>query len=73
MCDIWIEEEVQRGISLMKRRKRAGDKVKSREDEVEKVLGGLNRLFGCRSLRIDIHRRLCVGITVHTALYGEET
>ncbi|KAK3869735.1 hypothetical protein Pcinc_024963 [Petrolisthes cinctipes] len=44
--------------------------LKSRVNEVGKVLGGMNRMFGCKSLRMDVKRKLYEGIAVPTALYG---
>lgn len=46
--------------------------VKSRVNEVGKVVGGMSRLVGCRSLRMGVVR-LYEGIVVPSALYGAET
>ena len=52
---------------------RVESEVKARVNEVGKVLGGLKQMFGCRSLRMNVKKRLYEGIAVPTALYGAET
>ena len=47
--------------------------VKSRINEVGKVMGGMRRVFNCRSLGMSVKRRLYEGVAVPTALYGSET
>lgn len=46
--------------------------VKSRVNEVQKVLGGMKKMFSYRSLGMDVKRRLYEGIAVPTALYREQ-
>ena len=50
-----------------------GEEVSARVNEVSKVLGGMKTMFNCRSLRMDVKRRLYEGVAVPTALYGAET
>ena len=47
--------------------------VKSRINEAGKVLGGMKRVFRCRSLGMNVKRKLYEGVAVPTALYGSET
>ena len=47
--------------------------IKARVTEAGKVLGGMNRLFVNKALKMNIKRMLYEGIVVPTALYGAET
>ena len=47
--------------------------VKSRISDAGKVLGGMKKVFCCRTMAINLKRRLYEGVAVPTALYGAET
>ena len=48
--------------------------VKSRINDVGKVLGGLEKMFSySRTMGINVKRRLYAGVVVPTPLYGDET
>ena len=45
------------------------EEVKSRINDVGKVLGGM-KVFSCRVMRMNVKRRLYEGVAVPTVLYG---
>ena len=47
--------------------------VKSRINDVRKVLGGMKEVFSCKVMGMNVKRRLYEGIAFPTALYGVET
>ena len=47
--------------------------VKSRMNDIGKVLGEMKKVFSCRAMGMNVKRRLYEGVAVPTVLYGAET